>query len=79
MDIAAIVVALAVPTRVAILQAIAEKPLAMGVIAKRVGKCQATISVHVGILEAAGLVTVRCKGSRAFVKARYKDVRLVCE
>ena len=51
----------------------------MGVLAKRVGKCQATISSHVKILEAAGLVTVTCKGRRSFVKARYKDIRLVCD
>ncbi len=78
-SIQGILCALVVPTRVAILQAIAESPLTMGVLAKRVGKCQATISSHVKILEAAGLVTVTCKGRRSFVKARYKDIRLVCD
>lgn len=76
-DPAAVVRALAVPSRVAILAALADGPLAVGEIAERIERTIGTVSVHVSHLEEAGLVVVRRRGRRHLVRARWGNFRLV--
>lgn len=77
MDPIAVVRALAVPSRVAILAALADGPLAVGEIAERVDRTIGTVSVHISRLEEVGLVVVRRRGRRHLVRARWRDLRLV--
>lgn len=76
-DPTAVVRALAAPSRVAILAALANGPLAVGEIAERIERSIGTVSVHVSHLEDAGLVVVRRRGRRHLVRARWRDLRLV--
>lgn len=77
MDTSAVVRALAAPSRVAILAALADGPLAVGEIAERVDRSVGTVSVHISRLEEAGLVVVRRRGRRHLVRARWGNLRLV--
>ncbi len=77
MEPTVVVRALAVPSRVAILAALADGPLAVGEIAERVDRSIGTVSVHVSRLEEAGLVVVRRRGRRHLVRARWGNLRLV--
>lgn len=56
--------ALADPTRRAILKALREGPLSAGEIAERFPLARSTLSQHLGVLRAAGLVEVEREGKR---------------
>ena len=51
-------------TRRAILECLAERPLAVGDIAKELPVSQPAVSQHLKVLKAAGLVTDRAAGAR---------------
>ena len=51
-------------TRRAILECLAERPLAVGDIAKELPVSQPAVSQHLKVLKAAGLVTDRAAGTR---------------
>ena len=56
--------ALADPTRQAIVEALAEGPLPVGQLARRLPVTRPAVSQHLKVLKAAGLVTERADGTR---------------
>jgi DNA-binding transcriptional ArsR family regulator len=56
--------ALADPTRRAIFERLARRPLAVGEVAEGLPVSRPAVSQHLRVLEAAGLVTVRAEGTR---------------
>jgi len=69
--------ALADPTRRQILEELKEGPLAAGEIAGRFTASAPTISRHLSLLEAAGLVSFRREGNRLIYRARTESLASV--
>ena len=70
--------ALADPTRQEIMTLICCRELSVGDIVKAVGVGQPTVSHHLSILKAAGLVTVRSEGKHTYYTLNQGRVALCC-
>jgi DNA-binding transcriptional ArsR family regulator len=67
-DFTTLAAAAADPTRVRVLLLLGDGPLAVGVIAAKLGFAASTVSYHVTVLDQAGLVTVTRRGRRHLVR-----------
>ena len=69
---AAVAKALAHPSRLIVLEALAEKDLCVCELTELVGADQSTVSKHLAVLKHAGIVDVRKEGVKTFYRLKIK-------
>jgi ArsR family transcriptional regulator len=70
---------LAHPVRLEVVHLLGAREIGFGALLDRIGVSKPTLSQHLAVLRAAGIVTVRRDGARAFYRLKYPDIETACQ